>query len=76
MTLMPKPNSFEGLVDVLPGSWQYYLGLGLRYFLRNQEAEKVDFVRLKNGYAIEVKADEESVEDAEEFWVEYVEDKI
>lgn len=76
MVLGSKSNDFESLVSKLPGSWQYYFGLGLRYFIREQDPDEVSFVRLNNGYAIEVKTDEDNVDGAEDFWLEFVDGKI
>ena len=51
-------------------------GLAVSKFLKAQDPENISFKRYKNGYAIEVKADEETVEDAQDFWENNVEPKL
>lgn len=73
---MSDPNRFESLIKRLPVRWETVLGMGLAYFIEKQEPEEVNFTKYNNGWSLEVKTDEESVQDAMEFWTEYVEDKI
>lgn len=73
---MSQSSQFEKLVAKLPVSWERLLGWGLSYFLERQDPEEVNFTIHNNGWSIDVKTDEESTEDALDFWTEFVEGRI
>jgi len=73
---MSNSEGFERLVSRLPISKDRLLGMGLRYFLEKQNPEEVNLRTYKNGWAIEVKTDEEHIDEALEFWEKNVEDKV
>jgi len=71
------PDSrFEKYLQVLPVGWEKLLSSGLSWYIKNQEPEWVELNVYNDGYAIEVKTDEESVKELEEFWVEHVSPKL
>jgi len=41
---------------------------GIKVFITEQDPVDVDFVEYENGWALEVKTDSKSVEEAREFW--------
>lgn len=75
-------DRFQRLVSMLPVPWEEVLGMGLAFFINNQEPETVKMKVHANddnevfGYSIQVKTDGENAEDAVEFWEEFVEEKL
>jgi len=67
---------FEDIVSMLPVGWEKVLGQGMGFFINQQEPEWVEFEKVANGYVIKVATDEESSQDAREFWEEFVDDKL
>lgn len=56
--------------------WKQLLSRGLRVFIAEQEPEDVNFVRHPNGWSIQVKTDEDNIEEAQEFWQDNIEGKL
>jgi hypothetical protein len=69
-------HRFLKIINKLPVDNDNILGLGLQYFISNQDPEEVRFVEYNNGYAIEIATDEDNVDEARGFWEEYIQDKI
>lgn len=74
-------SAFERLVGRLPYSWEKIVGMGISFFIREQDPQSVEFnVIAKDGNAvgweINVYTDEENVEKAKDFWLEFVEGRL
>lgn len=71
-------NSMVDWGSLVPGDMDKdkLIGHGVSKFVKSQNPENVSFKKYKNGYAIEVKTDAESVEKAKKFWENYVEPKL
>lgn len=67
---------FKSMVELLPVGWQNALSSALGYYITRQDPEKVEFEKVKNGYVIKVETDDESAEEAKEFWQNHVHDKL
>lgn len=67
---------FESMVDLLPVRWENALSSALSYYITRQDPEEVEFERVKNGYVIKVKTDDESAQEAYDFWRNHVNDKL
>lgn len=74
-------HRFKAIVSSLPYPWQKVFSWGLTFFISEQEPDKVKFKAHTDngdvvGWSIQVKTSEENVEEAKEFWEEYVEPKL
>lgn len=69
-------SRFKQYVTMLPGSWEKVLGHGLRFFISRQDPDDVKFVKYDNGWGIQVVTDEDNVEEASDFWDEYVREEL
>jgi hypothetical protein len=69
-------GSLNQLMKFVPVDEEKVISLGLQHFLRNQDPENVDFVSYPNGWALEIKTDEDNVEDARQFWEDNIEGKL
>lgn len=69
-------TDLESIVDRLPFNKETIISSGISWFIRRQEPESVDFEVYENGYQITVKADEENVRQAAEFWRDEVNPKL
>jgi len=69
-------TSFETLIGRLPWDTDTMVGKGIGYFIRQQKPESVEFVKAPNGWMIKVRTREANVEEAQEFWKEYVEPNL
>lgn len=74
-------NSFKRLMSRLPYSWEKILGMGISFFLREQDPDNVEFnIRVSEdepvGWEIRVEADKENVEEAKDFWINHVQERL
>lgn len=70
-------TELDSLVGKLPGlSWEKLVSLAFKHIFNKVGAEDVTLAVYENGVAIEIKTDEEGVEQCTEFWEKHVEDKI
>lgn len=67
---------FEQIVDMVPVPTDKVIASGISFFIREQEPDNVEFERAKNGYAIKVRTDGESADEAKKFWEEEVDEKL
>lgn len=49
---------------------------GVKHFISVQNVKDVDFVEYDNGWALEVKTDEESTRKAKEFWEDSIKPRL
>lgn len=69
-------TDFESLVGSIPVDKNSLISSAISWFLRRQEPDDVTFQVYKNGYAIEVKTDEDNIKEAAEFWKDNVIPKL
>ncbi len=69
---MGNDSKFMRLVNKVPVDNDKLIGQAVGWFISRQTPEDVEFTEYRNGYAIEVRTDEESASEAREFWKEYV----
>jgi len=74
-------SAFEKIMGRLPYSVDNMLASGISFFIREQEPESVEFnIRVENGepvgWEIRVLTDEENVEEAKDFWIENVQERL
>jgi len=73
---------FSKYIERLGVDWERVLSSGLSMFIKRQEPQKVVFKvhtdsdKEVTGYSIQVKATEENVKEAKEFWENNVEPKL
>lgn len=74
-------SAFERIVNRLPYSVDKMLASGISFFIREQEPDSVEFnVRVEDGepvgWEIRVQTDKKNVEEAKDFWIENVEERL
>lgn len=74
-------SAFERIVNRLPHSVDKMLASGISFFIREQEPDSVEFnVRVEDGepvgWEIRVQTDKKNVEEAKDFWIENVEERL
>lgn len=75
-------SGFERLVSRLPYSTDRILGMGVSFFIREQDPSSVEFnVRVDDndniiGWEIKVDTEEDKVEQAKDFWVDEVQGRL
>jgi hypothetical protein len=74
-------NSFKRLMSRLPYSWEKILGMGISFFLREQDPDNVEFnIRVSEdepvGWEIRVETDKQNVEEAKDFWINHVQERL
>jgi len=74
-------SAFEKIVSRLPYSLDKMLASGISFFIKEQEPERVEFnVRVENGepvgWEIRVRTDEQNVEEAKDFWIDNVQERL
>lgn len=69
---MTDPDRFEGLMERFPIPKDKMVGQAVSWFLQKQDPDSVTFTSYKNGYRVSVETGEDGVEDASEFWEEYI----
>jgi hypothetical protein len=67
---------FEQIVDMVPVPTDKVIASGISFFIREQEPDNVEFERATNGYAIKVRTDDRSADEAKRFWEEEVDQKL
>lgn len=69
---MSESGRFEALIDRAPVSKDKLIGWAVSWFLKQQNPEKIEMNSYKNGYEVSVYTSEDGVEEAVEFWQEFV----
>lgn len=73
---MGGDSSFLGLVDNLPYDNEKLIGKAVSWFLQRQNPDAVEFARYNNGYQIQVFCDQDSADEAKDFWQEFIDPYI
>lgn len=71
-------SKFERLISKIPGNWEKWVGRGIGYFIHHQDPEHVSFqVHAEDdepiAWSIRVDTNPQNVEEALEFYEEYIE---
>lgn len=75
-------SAFKRLVNRLPYSWEKILGMGISFFINEQNPSDVKFnVRVNGddevvGWEMKVDTDKDSTKDAKDFWENYVDNRL
>lgn len=63
-------------LSLVPADEGEIIGSAIAWFLNKQEPETVRMESYDNGYQIKIFTDRDNVEQAQEFWSEYVQPKL
>lgn len=69
---MVSSSKFETLVNRMPVDNDKLIGQAVSWFISQQDPDKVEFTKYKNGYHVKVYTDEKNAQGAAEFWNENV----
>lgn len=74
-------SAFEKIVKRVPYSLDRIMGSGISFFIKEQEPDDVEFnVRVEDGepigWEIRVETDKDNVEEAKDFWIENVQQRL